>query len=340
MKNRPSYYFRAPNGEIFAHGRDPYWPAWTDTAQVNAFSPHAREQTLGQIHRIADQCDGVRCDMAMLLVNRIFAGLWAEGASEPATEFWQDIIPPIKQDHPNFTFMAEVYWEMEAELQSLGFDYTYDKRLYDRLRHESVGTIRDHLLAASNYQRRMVRFIENHDEERAISAFGLEKSMAAAAITLVLPGAKLLHDGQFEGRRIKLPVQLGRRQRETTVQALLDFYRNLLREVTKGIYHDGVFMTMGVHPILSDDRTHENIFAFGWVLGDDWRIAVTNYSDQPSKGRIMLPRPDLRGLTPWAFHDAMHPGDSILHVGNDLLTSGLPLELPPYAVRIFSIAKG
>ncbi len=99
-------------------------------------------------------------------------------------------------------------------------------------------------------------------------------------------------------------------------------------------------MTLGVHPTLSDDRTHENIFAFAWVLGDEWRIAVTNYSDQPSKGRIMLSRPDLRGLTPWAFNDALHPGDSFLHVGNDLLTSGLPLELPPYATRIFSIEKG
>jgi hypothetical protein len=338
--NRPSYYYRAPNGEIFAHGRDPYWPAWTDTAQINAFSPAAREQSLDQVRRIAEQCDGVRCDMAMLVVNRIFGGLWVDGASGPAAEFWQEIIPTIKEKYPDFTFMAEVYWEMEAELQSLGFDYTYDKRLYDRLRHENVGAIRDHLLAASNYQRHMVRFVENHDEERALASFGLEKSMAAATITLILPGAKLIHEGQFEGRRVKLPVQLGRRQRENANPALLDFYKNLLREVTKNIYHDGIFMSPGVHPILSADPSHENIFAFVWVLGEEWRIAVINYSSHTAKGRVMLPRPEFRGLTPWAFHDSMHPGEAVLHVGNDLLTSGLPLELAPYETRIYSIAKG
>jgi len=217
----------------------------------------------------------------------------------PATEYWQDIIPAVKKKHPDFVFMAEVYWQMEAELQSLGFDYTYDKRLYDRLNNDSVHSIRDHLLAASSYQRKLVRFVENHDEERALHAFGLEKSQAAAVIVTTLPGAKLIYEGQFEGRCIKLPVTGGGLQSEQTSDPLIAFYAKLTREINNAPYHDGTFMMLAAHPILGDDHGHENLFAYAWALGDGWRIVVVNYSDHPSKGRIMLPRPDFAGPIQW-----------------------------------------
>jgi glycosidase len=137
---RPSSYYTVPeNGAVIAHGRDPYFPAWTDTAQVNAFSSEGRRGALQTVLDIANQCDGVRCDMAMLLVSRVFAQTW-NIADMPATEFWNDVIPQVKKEHPHFTFMAEVYWDMEADMQALGFDYTYDKRLYDRLLHDPIYT--------------------------------------------------------------------------------------------------------------------------------------------------------------------------------------------------------
>ncbi|MEP7289858.1 MAG: alpha-amylase family glycosyl hydrolase [Chloroflexota bacterium] len=336
---RSSFYFHtAENNLIFAHGRDPYYPPWTDTAQVNAFSPDARAQSLATVQSIANQCDGVRCDMSMLLVNRIFSNLW--NMESPHTEFWHDLIPAVKEEHPGFVFMAEVYWEMEAELQSLGFDYTYDKRLYDRLLHESVHIVRDHLYAASTYQRRMVRFIENHDERRAQESFGYERSMAAAALTMLLPGAKLYYDGQFEGRRIKLPVQLGVRPKETPNEPLKTFYAKVTAELSHAVYHDGTFMMLGTQPILSHDESHENLFAFAWALDDEWRVTVVNYSDREAKGRIMLPRPSMAGMTTWIFTDALNPENALLYGGDDLLTSGLPIDLPAYGAYLFAVSKG
>ncbi len=342
LRSRPLSYFVVPeNGKVFAHGRDPNWPAWTDTAQVDAFSPVARTQSLAALMDIASQCDGVRCDMAMLVVNRVFARVWNRAAEQtPATEFWQETIPPVRARHPGFLFMAEVYWDMEAELQALGFDYTYDKRLYDRLRKETVHTVRDHLLAASSYQQRMVRFTENHDEARALTAFGVvEKACAATVVIAALPGAKLFHEGQFEGRRIRVPVQLGRRAQEPVHEELVAFYRRLLNEVKDPPYHDGTFMALAAHPILDADAGHENLLAFAWALGEDWRMIVVNYGDQPVEGRIMLPRPAFAGFLTWRFDNVLAPGEPVLQVGDDLLTSGFPVTLDAYGAQIFVITR-
>jgi len=341
IKARSTFYFRVPeNGAIIAHGRDPYFPAWTDTAQVDAFAPEGRAQSRAVVMDIAEQCDGARCDMVMLLVNSVFARVWNRPPDAiPPTEFWQEIIPPVKAKYPDFMFMAEVYWDMEAEMQSLGFDYTYDKRLYDRLRHENVHTVRDHLLAASSYQRKLVRFIENHDEARAVTAFGVDKSRMAAVVTMALPGAKLFHEGQFEGRRARLPVQLGRRPAEPTIEALRAFYQRLLNEIKDTPYRDGVFMTLAVNPFLSGDTSDQNMLAFAWALGDDWRIIVANDCDQPVRGRVMLPRPAFAGLTAWRFDDMLDLREPFLRIGDDVLIAGLPLELEPYGARIFVVTR-
>lgn len=339
LTTRSGTYFLVPeNGLIFAHGRDPYWPAWTDTAQIDAFSVEGREQSRAAVLDIASQCDGVRCDMAMLMVSSVFRRTW-DRPDAPDTEFWDEIISPTKTKYPDFMFMAEVYWDMEAELQARGFDFTYDKRLYDRLLHENVYTVRDHLLAASSYQRRCVRFVENHDEARVLTAFGLERSRAAATLIAALPGAKLFHDGQFEGRQVRIPVQLGERPMETPLEDLTTFYRRLLTEVSDAPYREGIFMALASHPILGNDTGHEHILTFAWALGEDWRIVVVNYGDQPVEGRILLPRPAFAGLTPWRCYDVLNPGDPVLHTGDDLLIGGLPVELPSYGTQIFVVTK-
>jgi hypothetical protein len=279
--------------------------------------------------------------MAMLMVNSVFARIWGDhaGSAAPQTEFWTDIIQSVQQKYPGFIFLAEVYWGMQSELQSLGFDYTYDKQLYDRLKRESVHTVRDHLLAASSYQRKLVRFIENHDEERAMSGFGLEKSQAAAVIMSTVPGAKLFHDGQFEGRRPRIPVQLARRPKEQPIDALVAFYRRLTTEINDAPYHNGTYMALGTHPILGTDTGHENMIATAWVQGEDWRIAVVNYCDQPVKGRVMVPRPAFAGMAAWRFYDVLNPGDPFLYVGDDLLTAGLPLDMPPFGAHMFVVTR-
>src|SRR5438270_159564 len=141
--------------QIAAHGRDPYFPGWTDTLQLNYRHPGFRETMIGELTRIAGLCDGVRCDMAMLLLPEIFTRTWgdlsnpADGTKPVDTSFWAEAIPRVREKNADFLFMAEAYWDLEWALQQQGFDYTYDKRLYDRLHARDVGAVRGHLGALS-----------------------------------------------------------------------------------------------------------------------------------------------------------------------------------------------
>ena len=134
----------------------------------------------------------------------------------------------VRRAHPAFTFMAEVYWDLEWTLQQQGFDYCYDKRLYDRLQSNDVRSIREHLRAGLDYQDKLARFLENHDEPRAASTFQWPKHRAAAAITFLSPGLRFFHQGQLEGARVRVPVHLCRGPIEPTDQDVAAFYDKLL----------------------------------------------------------------------------------------------------------------
>ncbi|WP_028066028.1 alpha-amylase family glycosyl hydrolase [Solirubrobacter soli] len=201
---------------IVARGRDPYFPAWPDVVQLDAFSPGLRAAARELLAHLATLCDGVRCDMAMLMTNEVFARTWHR--EPPPTEFWPDVFDD------RLTFIAEAYWDMEWALHQQGFDYAYDKRLYDRLAHEDAASVRAHLAADASY---LLRFIENHDEPRAAAVFG-ERARAAAVILATVPGGKLYHHGQFDGARVKVPVFLARGPVEAPDDALHEFYSRIV----------------------------------------------------------------------------------------------------------------
>ncbi len=322
----PVTFFAGPNGDIVAHGRDPYFPAWNDTAQINAFAPAARDLARSTLDELANQCDGVRCDMAMLLLNRVFATTWGAFAGPaPGLEFWGEVIPATKAAHPDFLFLAEAYWGTEPELLALGFDYTYDKDLYDWLRGGQLAAVRQALRRPPAVQARQVHFIENHDEARAVEAFGAERSLAAAAISLLIPGARLLHNGQLAGWHVKIPVQLGRRLEEATDLAIEPFYRALLGEAHQPIYRDGLFT-----PI---DGPTEEALAFAWTMGDDWRLVVVNYAAHPSPVTITLP--DALFQTPLLSAREVFSDASVALGEEGQGRAALALDLPAFGVQVW-----
>ena len=143
-------------GHILAHGRDPYFPPWPDVVQLNAFSPALRAATAATLTDIAAQCDGIRCDMAMLMTNQVFAKTWGGRAGpEPDEEFWPAVIAGLRRRYSQTVLVAEAYWDTEWTLQQQGFDFCYDKRLYDRIVGRDVAGVRDHLRAGLDYQSRL-----------------------------------------------------------------------------------------------------------------------------------------------------------------------------------------
>ncbi len=327
--------FVEANGKVFACGRDPYFPAWPDVLQINAFQPALREAVVQTILDIAEQCDGIRCDMAMLMLNDIFAHTWSPRAgSTPSDEYWTTVISAVKAQHPQFRFIAEAYWDLEWELQQKGFDFCYDKKLYDRMEHESPESVRQHLLADSSYQDKMIRFIENHDEPRAAATFPGGKGRAAAVALLTLTGARLLHEGQFEGRKVRLPVFLGRRPEEPVDRELVAFYARLLKATDRDVFRNGEWR-LCERSGWADNQSCQNVLAWCWTQGDERWLIVINYRHEASQASVHVPWDELRGKQ-WRLKDALSD-ESYDRSGSDIRDAGLYVDLGPWKCNLFQI---
>jgi hypothetical protein len=324
-------------GSVFACGRDPYFPAWPDVLQLNAFQPGLRQAVLETVANIANQCDGIRCDMAMLLLNPIFERTWGSRVGpRPETEYWTDLIPAIKKEHPAFLFIAEAYWDLEWELQQKGFDFCYDKKLYDRLEHCSAEDIRLHLCADLDYQQKLLRFIENHDEPRAAETFSPEKERAAAVAMATLPGARLFHEGQFEGRKVRPPVFLGRRPQEPSDQELQSFYANLLQAIDNPVFRDGQW-TLCSRTGWPDNSSFQDLVAWAWAKDDDRYLIVVNLSGNIVQARVQIPWQDWAGES-WRLIDALS-GVIYERDGTEMLSPGLFVELHPWNSNVFQCGR-
>jgi hypothetical protein len=334
-RNDPASFVEI-QGRVYACGRDPFFPAWPDVLQLNAFEHDLRKAAIDTVSGIAAQCDGARCDMAMLLLNKIFERTWGGRAGpRPPTEYWEDVIPAIKSAHPNFLFIAEAYWDLEWELQQLGFDFCYDKRLYDRLEHENAESVRLHLCADLTYQTKLLRFLENHDEPRAASTFP-PKERAAAVTVASLPGARFFHEGQFEGRKVKLPVFLGRRPAEPADPAIQAFYTRLLSAIGAPIFSEGDW-TLCERSGWPDNSSYQNLVAWSWVKGTDRRLIVVNLSDQSAQAHVRVPCEELRRATVHLV-DALS-GASYACSGCDMLSPGLYVELRPWGCHLLELVS-
>ena len=332
VRNDPASYIKV-GLNVCACGRDPYFPAWPDVLQLNAFESGLRQAVIETISSIAQQCDGMRCDMGMLFLNPIFERTWGGRAGpRPETEYWVDVISAIKKGHPGFLFIAEAYWDLEWELQQQGFDFCYDKKLYDRMEHANAESIRLHLCADLAYQGRLLRFIENHDEPRAATTFTPAKQRAFALTIATLPGMRLFHEGQFEGRRVRVPVFLGRRPDEPEDRDLIGFYAKFLQAINRPVFRDGQWR-LCERTGWPDNGSFQNLVAWSWLKDDELYLIVVNLSECPSQARVRVPWGDIGGAR-WNLIDVL--SDTIYERdGDELLSPGLYVELGPWNYHFF-----
>jgi glycosidase len=334
-RNDPASFVRAGEN-VFARGRDPYFPAWPDVLQLNAFQPGLRQAAIETLSGLAGQCDGVRCDMAMLMLNAIFERTWGSRVrAKPASDYWTTVIAAVKAGRPEFKFIAEAYWDLEWELQKQGFDYCYDKKLYDRMEHADAETVRQHLLADSAYQDRMVRFIENHDEPRAAATFPPGKARAAAVAILTLPGARLLHQGQFEGLKVRLPVFLARRAAEPGDQDLVNFYGRLLQATHRDVFRNGAWGPCE-RTGWPDNQSCRDVLGWCWTKDDERFLVVIHFGDGSAQARVHLPWDELRGKK-WRLDDGLS-GERYERSGDELRDAGLYVDLGPWKCHVFQLS--
>jgi hypothetical protein len=336
LENNPAAFLKIGE-KIIACGRDPYFPAWPDVLQLNAFHPGLRQAAVETVTEIASQCDGMRCDMAMLLMNPIFERTWGGRAgSWPEVEYWPELIGAVKREHPQTRFIAEAYWDLEWELQQQGFDYCYDKRLYDRLEHDPAETVRLHLCADLAYQEKLVRFIENHDEPRAAITFYPPKHRAAAVMVATLPGARLFHQGQFDGRKVRLPVFLSRSPEEPVDEELQAFYRKLLQVVNTDAFREGDWH-LCEREGWPDNQSHLNLVAWCRRHGEERYLIVVSLSGHHSQALVRVPFDELGGRF-WRLTDVL-TGEEFERDGTQMLSPGLYVDLRAWGVHFLRLAQ-
>jgi len=319
---------------LLAHGRDPYFPGWPDTLQLNYGTPETQEAMIGELVKIAGQCDGVRCDMAMLVLPDVFERTWGV----PSQPFWPKATQRVRERVQDFCFVAEVYWDLEWTLQQQGFDYAYDKRLYDRLRDGHAGPVREHFHAGLDYQNKLARFLENHDEPRAAATFPPGVHEAASVITFLSPGLRFFHQGQFLGRTKRISPHLCRGPDEPTDQKLEQFYARLLAVLRQALVRDGQWQLLECRPAWEGNWTWDCFLAFAWQgSGGERLLVVVNYAPNQSQCYVRLPFTDLAG-SQWRLQDQL--GTVIYdRDGGDLQTRGLYLDEPPWKASVFSLTR-
>ncbi len=330
-------YETAAGTRWLAHGKDPNFAAWADTLQINYRRPETRAAMTEILQAIADRCDGVRCDMSMLLLNDVFARTWAhlpDGTPPPTTEFWSDAISAVKQAHPGFIFLAEAYWGLEGRLQSLGFDYTYDKVMYDCVANRHHGGVQHNLLCSPPaYVAASAHFLENHDEPRIAPILSPAEHRAAALLVLGLPGMRFLYEGQLHGWRHQIPVQLGRWPDEPLNAETLAMYEQLLAAVKDSSVGRGQ-ATLLRPTGWPDNSSAQNINIVHWQKSPlEFDLVVVNLAPHSSQCLVQIPGQELAAHH-WQLRDRLS-SEHYERPGAELAAPGLYLDLPAHRAQLF-----
>ncbi len=342
FKAHPDWFFEVADGDkkrYIAYGRDPNFPAWTDSAQLNYFNPATRERMLSVLMRIADMADGVRCDMVMLTLNEIHETTWGwllkpAGYARPQGEFWEDAIRAVKEKHPKFVLLAEVYWGLEWRVQQIGFDYTYDKGTYDRLRYQGPQEVRGHLRAEKLYQKRSARFIDNHDEQSSLVTFGRQKALAAGVVISTIKGLRFYSDNQIAGIKVRPPLQLKELYERVPDLEVSKFYAKLLKITDHPAFHGGEWSLLDVRQCDPDNHSNANILAWSWAQRRTLKVIVVNYSTETSCGVVNVSIKS-EGESTAIFEEL---SDRFFSFKAEELAGGLKLrQIPPYCAYIFDV---
>jgi hypothetical protein len=329
---------------ILAHGRDPFFPPWPDSLQLNHRHPVCRSALIEVLRSVARRCDGVRCDMAMLVLPDVFQRTWGpaslprDGTAPCDKPFWPEALASARKEAPGFVAMAEVYWDLELALQEQGFDYTYDKGLADGLRSRDAAPVRERLQADPRFQRRCARFLENHDEPRAAEIFPWPVHQAAAVICFLSPGLGFFHEGQFEGRQRHASMHLRRRLDEPPDPAVQSFYERLLRCLNRPEVRDGEWRLWSCRPAWEGNPTWNQFLVFSWEGRTQGRsLVVVNYGALRGQCYVTLRLEGLAGkrvLLQDLMGDARYERE-----GDALLGTGLYLDMAPWGYSVFDVRE-
>ena len=345
LKYSPDFYeLKAGEKTYFiAHGRDPYFPSWKDTLQLDYRSKSVQKFMINELLKLSKKCDGVRCDMAMLGLSNIFHNNWKNyqlpnDAVPSGKEFWREAIDKVKKKNPDFIFIGEVYWDCEKDLLDLGFDYVYDKKFYDLMVKQNILLINEYIKRAFTYGRNRFLFLENHDEPRSSLVFNLDYIKVLATLVYTLPSMKLIHAGQIEGKKYPHAIQLRRIYSEPLSGELKNFYLKLLFAIKSSTITNGYFKYLNPLPAWEGSISHNNFTIFLYEnekMNID--LVVLNLSPYQSQCKVKVESYNIVDKK-FLIKDRLSD-EEYLRDGNEMYYDGLYFDLKPYQSQIFQFIK-
>jgi|SRR5579863_248274 len=334
-EKNPNTFFPADTqqgGCFIALGKDPYFPSWKDVVQLNYFHPGMRAAMIAELREIARHCDGVRCDMAMLQLTDIFANVWGRfmgGAARPQKEFWEEAHAAV----PGLILLAEAYWGTESRLLDLGFSFVYDKELYDAVRDARVGDVRGRLGAGFDYNSRLARFVENHDEPRRASTIGDDRLPAAGTLMGTLPGLRFYQQGEIEGYKNRVSIMLRAAADEPPDPVSTGFFQKILQITNRADFHS---QQWGLLEVVSEgDGSSQNLIVYEWRSEKSWNLVAVNLTGNASQGRVRL-GDRISPSQDYVFHDELNDA-RYPRSGKELHETGLFVRLEGSQAHIFDI---
>ena len=303
--------------------------------------------------------DGFRCDMAEMV----------------PVEFWAYVIPEIKKVKPGIIFLGEAYdaKTYETYLTKGHFDFLYDKvGLYDGLRRlmRQEGTTDDitHVWKTESrgFGSHMLRFLENHDEQRIASKeFAGDPRRAIPAMTVSATlgsGPVMLYMGQEVGEPALGNEGFSTADGRTTIfdywgvpqwqkwlnqgkmdgaklseeqRKLRDFYQRLLKLAgSSEAIRRGQFYELQDANNLSKEYDQHKLYAFLRYTKGQQVLVVVNFSDTKTYSpTLLIPSEVLQrmGLDPqrvYTYRDLLNGGEA---------KPGLNLTLEPLAALVLEI---
>jgi hypothetical protein len=331
-----SFYYQVQTLQgprFIALAKDPYYPPWKDVAQINHFHSGARAAQLRELRTIATHCDGVRCDMAMLLLNDVFESGWRRllgDMPQPKNEFWAEARDAV----PDLTLLAEAYWGTETKLFELGFEFAYDKMLYDAVRDGNAAGARERLWSVQRFQNRFARFMENHDEPRRAVVFPNDRLLADGTFMGTLPGMRFYHQGELEGRTIHLPITLRVAADEPVDPFASAFFQRILLLTKQEVFHTGEWTLLAANS--EGDTSPDGLIVYQWRSENSWKVIAVNPSTNVAQGRMRWPQNTFPAAR-YNFHDELNEVPYVRE-GEELRSIGLFVRLDPFQAHIFDVS--
>lgn len=297
--------------------------------------------------------DGFRCDMVEMV----------------PFEFWGWVIPKLKLERPDLIFIGEAYTVSQYNnyINTGKFDYLYDKvGLYDAIkrltRNEASATTWD-INQVWNHDSKgidshMLRFMENHDEQRIASRdFAGDPWLAVPGmiVTATLStGPVMVYFGQESGEPAAEKEGFGGDDGRTTIfdywgvpehqkwmndgkfdgvklsdsqKKLRDFYSNLLNAVKNNeALSNGNFWEL----MLANEKEQgfdQHLYIFLRYTDKQRILVITNFSRNERKFTVKLPTDLLKQLSLSSSKEFKDLLTGQKYSTADI-ASGLPLTLP------------